>query len=181
SQMFRRDRVEYKTLAQIAKMRRAGLVVARALKQMRAAAASGVTTADLDAVGRQTLEEAGAKSSFLGYHGFPAVACISVNEEIVHGIPGAKVLRAGDVLSIDFGANVEGWHGDAAFSMIVPHTAGADTEESADAADVALVADTQSAMWAGIAAVAKGERVGDIGVAIEEEVASRYGIIREYV
>ena len=179
--MFGRERVEYKTLAEIAKMRRAGLVVARALQAMRDSAADGVTTADLDAVARKVLEEAGAQSSFLGYHGFPATACISVNEEIVHGIPRAKTVRAGDVLSIDFGAIVDGWHGDAAFSMIVPETAGGAVPAHADPGDVALVADTESAMWAGIAAIGHGERVGDIGVAVESEVAGRYGIVREYV
>lgn len=179
--MFGRERVEYKTLAEIAKMRTAGLVVARALAAMRAAAAPGVSTADLDGVGRDVLRDAGAKSSFLGYHGFPAVACISVNAEIVHGIPDAQQLEAGDVLSIDFGAIVDGWHGDSAFSMIVPETAGGPVPAKADPGDVALVADTESAMWAGIAAMAQGERVGDIGAAVEKDVAGRYGIVREYV
>src|SRR5699024_8209609 len=98
-------------------------------------------------LGRQVLADAGAKSSFLGYHGFPAVACISVNEEIVHGIPGAKKLSAGDVLSIDFGAIVDGWHGDSAFSMIVPQEAGGKPPADADRGDSALVADTEAAMW----------------------------------
>lgn len=179
--MFGKQRVEYKTLAQIAKMRKAGLVVADALASMRDAAGAGVTTAELDAVGRRVLDQAGAKSSFLGYHGFPAVACISVNEQIVHGIPGEQKLRAGDVLSIDFGAIVDGWHGDSAFSMVVPEQPGADGSAGADPADVALVADTEAAMWAGIAGMARGERVGDIGAEVEREVAGRYGIIREYV
>lgn len=179
--MFGKQRVEYKTLAQIAKMRKAGLVVADALAHMRAAAAAGVTTSDLDAVGREVLERAGAKSSFLGYHGFPAVACISVNEQIVHGIPGPLKLSAGDVLSIDFGAIVDGWHGDSAFSMIVPETPGGSVPAGVDHGDAALVADTEAAMWSGIAAMATGERVGDIGVAVEAEVSGRYGIVREYV
>jgi len=179
--MFRKERVEYKTLAQIAKMRTAGLVVAAALEAMRNAAADGVTTAQLDAVGREVLAENNAKSSFLGYHGFPAVACISVNDQIVHGIPNGQKLSAGDVLSIDFGAIVDGWHGDSAFSMIVPQQPGGQPPASTDQGDLALVADTEAAMWAGIAAMASGERVGDIGAAIEKEVAGRYGIVREYV
>src|SRR5690625_2038124 len=162
-------------------MRTAGLVVARALAAMPAAAAPGVSTADLAGVGRDVLREAGAKSSFLSYRGFPAVACISVNAEIVHGIPDEQQLEAGDVLSIDFGAIVDGWHGDSAFSMIVPETAGGGVPAHADPGDVALVADAESAMWAGIAAIGHGERVGDIGVAVESEVAGRYGIVREFV
>lgn len=179
--MFGRPRVQYKTLAQIASMRKAGLVVAKSLAAMRETAAPGVSTSDIDQVAREVLSTEGADSSFLGYHGFPAVACISVNEEIVHGIPGSRTLDAGDVLSIDFGAIIDGWHGDSAFSMVVPEVAGGPVPANADPSDVALVNDTETAMWAGIAAFATGERVGDIGVAVENSAAGRYGIIREYV
>src|SRR5690625_4499927 len=163
--MFGRERVEYKTLAEIAKMRTAGLVVARALAAMRAAAAPGVSTADLDGVGRDVLREAGAESSFLGDHGFPAVACVSVDAESVRGIWDGQRLEAGGVLAMDFGAIVDGSHGDLAWSMVAPETAGGPVPAKADPGDVRLGADTESAMWAGIAAMGQGERVGDIGAA----------------
>src|SRR2546428_11903936 len=98
-------------------MRRAGRVVAEMLARCRGAARPGVTTADLDRVAREVLERRGARSNFLGYHGFPAVICTSPNEMIVHGIPGDYRLQEGDILSIDCGAIVEGYHGDAAFTM----------------------------------------------------------------
>src|SRR5579875_2500904 len=112
------DRIEIKSDDQIAIMRRAGLVVARALREMADAAAPGVSTADLDAVAREVLKDAGATSSFLHYDigngPYPAVICASVNDRIVHGIPSAgEKLADGDLISIDFGAIVDGWHGDA--------------------------------------------------------------------
>ena len=146
--MFGREKIEYKTPEQVRAMRRAGLVVADIHAALRAAVAPGMTTADLDAVSAEVLERAGARSNFLGYQGFPATACISVNEEIVHGIPGDRVIQDGDVVSFDCGAVVDGWHGDAAFSMVVGHAA---------AEDLALVETTEAAMWAGIAALATGE------------------------
>src|SRR5690606_16144847 len=108
-------------------MRRAGAVVAEMHDKIRAAVRPGATTADLDAVGREVLERRGATSNFLGYHGYPAVICASVNEMIVHGIPGAQVLEEGDIIGIDCGAVVDGWHGDAAFTTGV----GVIDEESA--------------------------------------------------
>ena len=100
-------------------MRRAGLVVAETLELLREAVRPGVTTADLDAVAEQHIRSRGATPNFLNYHGFPATICASVNEEIVHGIPGERVLHAGDIVSIDCGAIVEGWHGDAAITVPV--------------------------------------------------------------
>ncbi|MFZ5872175.1 MAG: M24 family metallopeptidase, partial [Actinomycetota bacterium] len=117
--MFGRERIEYKTREQVLVMRRAGLVVARALDAVRAALRPGVTTAELDAVAEDVIRSAGAVPSFKGYHGFPASVCVSVNEEVVHGIPGSRVVAAGDLVSVDCGAIVEGWHGDAAFSAVV--------------------------------------------------------------
>jgi methionyl aminopeptidase len=182
--MFGRERIELKTPEQMLLMRRAGLVVADAHAAIRDRVAAGVTTADLDAVAAQVLADAGASSSFLGYHGYPAVLCVSVNDEVVHGIPGERVLEPGDVVSADFGAIVDGWHGDAAFSMIVPGAAPND-------ADVELVATTQSAMWAGIAALATGDRLGAVGEAVEDVVDAaaaagrnggiRYGVVEDYV
>ena len=110
----RRHAIEIKTPEQLELMRAAGLVVAGALDAVVAALRPGVTTGDLDLVARDYLGDHGATSSFLGYHGFPAVICTSVNEQIVHGIPGAQVIDEGDLVSIDCGAIVQGWHGDAA-------------------------------------------------------------------
>ncbi len=160
-------------------MRRAGLVVASLHEAIRAAAAPGVTTGELDSIAATVLKQAGAKSNFLGYHGFPASVCLSVNEEVVHGIPGSRELSAGDVLSADCGAVIEGWHGDAAFSMVVGEGA---------AHDDALVQITQDAMWAGIAALASAKRVVGVGVAVEAEVERarqrsglELGIVTDYV
>jgi methionyl aminopeptidase len=173
--VFGREKIEYKTAEQVQAMRRAGLVVAAAHAAVREAAAPGMTTADLDAVAARVIADAGATPSFLGYHGYPATLCVSVNEEIVHGIPGSRVLQPGDVVSVDCGAIVDGWHGDAAFTIVLA---------DADPADVALSDTTEQAMWAGIAALAKGERVGGVGEAVEDVVAAApttYGIVQEYV
>lgn len=173
--MFGRGRIEIKTREQVTTMRRAGLVVAEAHEAVRAAARPGVTTAELDAVAAEVIAAAGAKPSFLGYHGYPAVLCVSVNDEIVHGIPGDRVLEPGDVVSVDCGAVVDGWHGDAAFTVVLPE---------ADPADEALSRATEDAMWAGIAALATGERLGVVGEAVEaavERSGGGYGIVQEYV
>lgn len=178
--MFGREKVEYKTPEQIAVMRRAGLVVADALDAVRSALVPGTTTAQLDAIAEDVIRSAGATPSFLGYHGYPASLCVSVNDEIVHGIPGSRVLQPGDVVSVDCGAVVDGWHGDSAFSTVL---------DTADPADVALVATTQDAMWAGIAALATGERLSAVGEAVEDVVeaaAARtgdapLGIVEDYV
>ena len=168
------ERIELKTPDQIALMREAGLVVARALAAMRAAVAPGVSTADLDAIARAVLREAGASSSFLGYHGYPAVICASVNDRVVHGIPSPREkLAAGDVISIDFGAIVEGWHGDSAITVPV----GEVTPEVA-----ALSAACERSMWDGLAAARSGARLSDISHAIETSIrgGGRYGIVAGY-
>lgn len=174
--------VEYKSPDDIRAMRRAGLVVAAIHEALRAAARPGITTAELDEVSAQVTREAGATSNFLGYHGFPATVCISVNEEIVHGIPGSRELRAGDLVSFDCGAIVDGWHGDAAFTMVVGD------ESEADPGDVALSRVTEEAMWDAIAALATGRRLDVVGAAVEDAVARAeaagegpYGIIEDYV
>src|SRR4029453_2464033 len=154
---FGQPRIEYKNNAQMRKMHEAGLVLARALDAAVEAAAPGVTTRELDAVFAAVLNDAGAKSNFLGYHGFPATICTSVNEEVVHGIPGDKVLQDGDIISIDGGAIVNGWHSDSARTVIV----GTPDPEDQRLSDV-----TETALWHGIAALAKGKFVGDIGNAI---------------
>ena len=176
--MFGRDRIQYKTPEQVLAMRRAGLVVADALDAVRQALAPGVTTADLDDVSAAVIAGHGAVPSFKGYHGFPATLCVSVNHEVVHGIPGSKVLRAGDLVSVDCGAVVDGWHGDSAFSAIVD---GDDVDPRRRELDQALVDTTQACMWAGIAALRVGGHLGDVGAAIQDRAGDHYGIVEDYV
>jgi methionyl aminopeptidase len=167
-----RSRIEIKTPEQLASMRRAGLVVADALAAVAEAAAPGVTTAELDEVARGVIFGAGATSNFLGYHGFPAVICASVNDEVVHGIPGHRRLAPGDLLSVDCGAVVDGWHGDAAITVAIG-------EVSQQAADLSEA--TRRALWDGIAAVRPGARLTDIGAACEAAIGGRYGMVIDYV
>jgi len=172
------ERIEAKTPEQIRLMRAAGLVVADALDAVRAALRPGVTTLELDGIAEHVIRSAGAAPSFRGYGRppYPATTCISVNDEVVHGIPGPRVVRAGDVVSVDCGAVLAGWHGDAAFTVIVAPEEAPDP----DPGDEALVDATEQAMWHGIAAIADGHRLVDIGAAIEDWVAGRFGIVEEY-
>lgn len=165
--------IQLKTPAEIAKMREAGLVVAEGLAQMRAAVAPGVSTADLNDVGAKVLKDAGAIGSFLNYHGFPAVICASVNEEIVHGIPKPdRVLKEGDVVSLDFGAIVDGWHGDAAVTVGV----GEISPEARKLLDVC-----EESLWRGLAAASLGGRLTDISHGIEEYIRPfGFGIVEGY-
>ncbi|HMK99100.1 MAG TPA: type I methionyl aminopeptidase [Acidimicrobiales bacterium] len=158
---------------EIAKMRRAGQVVAEMHEATRAAAKPGVTTAELDAVARQVLERRGARSNFLNYRGFPAVICTSPNDMIVHGIPGSYLLAEGDLLSVDCGAIVEGYHGDAAFTMAV----GQVSPEAARLVEV-----TERSLWAGIDQLRPGRRLHEVGRAVQQ-VAEEAGfsVVREYV
>jgi methionyl aminopeptidase len=170
-----RDRgVQIKTPAQIDTMRRAGLVVGETLELLREAVRPGISTSDLDAIAEESIRAAGATPSFLGYHGFPASICTSVNDEVVHGIPGARVLSEGDVISIDCGAIVEGWHGDAATTVAVGET-------SPDVRRLMTV--TEESLWRGIAAARLGGRVTDISHAVESHVrgCGDYGILEDYV
>lgn len=165
--------VTVKTAEQVQLMRGAGLVVAQALAQMSAAVAPGVTTGELDRISSQVIAEAGAVPSFLGYHGFPATICASVGAEVVHGIPSdARALREGELVSIDCGAVLEGWHGDAAVTVPV-----------GDCAPelLALCAATERALWAGVASVAPGGRLSDVGAAIEQLLRPLgYGLVQDY-
>jgi methionyl aminopeptidase len=173
--MFRkRDAIEIKSPEQFTRMRAAGLVVATALRAVSEAVTPGITTKELDAIAHSCISEMGATPSFLGYHGFPAVICTSVNDEVVHGIPGPRVLHEGDLISIDCGAIVDGWHGDAAVSVLV----GAVTAEVAELSRV-----TEASMWAGLAKARAGGRLSDIGHAVEQVIiaAGDYGIVEEYV
>ena len=167
------EKVEIKTPEQIDAMRRAGLVVGRTLEVLRTSARAGVSTAELDAIAEDSIRSAGATPSFLGYQGFPASICTSVNDEVVHGIPGPRVLADGDLVSIDCGAIVDGWHGDAAVTVAI----GAVSAEL-----TTLMAVTEEAMWRGIAAARLGGRVSDISHAVERHVhgAGRYGILEDY-
>ncbi len=170
-----RDRgLEIKSAAQIATMRRAGLVVAETLELLRTCIRPGMTTGELDRLAQTYIRDSGATPSFLGYHGFPASLCVSVNDEVVHGIPGARVLQVGDLVSIDCGAIVDGWHGDAATTVALGDVPG---EQQA------LLDVCEAALWQGIAAARLGGRVSDISAAIEGHVRSSgaYGIVEDYV
>ncbi|MFE3126146.1 type I methionyl aminopeptidase [Streptomyces hydrogenans] len=177
--------VQIKTPEQIAKMREAGLVVAAIHAATREAAVPGATTKDLDEVARKVIADHGAKSNFLGYGGFPATICTSVNEVVVHGIPDEKtVLKDGDIISIDAGAIVDGWHGDAAYTAFVG------TGHAPELVELSRV--TEESMWAGIAAMRVGARLVDISKAIESYIKrqprpavgdhslGKYGIVEDY-
>lgn len=154
-------------------MRRAGKVVAEMHSVIRDALVPGVTTAQLDLAARNVLERRGATSNFLGYHGFPAVICASPNDVVVHGIPNDDVLVDGDIISIDCGAVVEGWHGDAAFTAAVG-TIDADCQKLIDVADASLLA--------AIDTMIVGGRLSDIGNAVQGLVEGEgFGVVREYV
>ena len=154
-------------------MRRAGKVVAEMHEVTRAAAKPGVTTRQIDAVAREVLERRGATSNFLGYHGFPAVICTSPNDMIVHGIPGDYRLKEGDILSIDCGAIVDGYHGDAAFTMAVGEVSPLARR---------LIDVTERSLWAGIAELRKGNRLHEVGRAVQKVVEQAgFSVVREYV
>ncbi|MGH3401830.1 MAG: type I methionyl aminopeptidase [Streptosporangiaceae bacterium] len=172
----RRDRsFEIKTPAQLALMREAGLVVAAALSATVRAVEPGISTAELDAIAERVIREAGAVPSFKGYLGFPATICTSVNDEVVHGIPHPEVrLAAGDLISIDCGAIVGGWHGDAAVTVgvgpVTPAQAG-------------LLETCERALWQGLSRAVAGGRLSDISAAVEAEASAPgdYGIVEDYV
>lgn len=160
---------QIKTLEQVRRMRAAGLIVAESLAAVRDAVAPGVTALELDQIAHGIITGHGAVPSFLGYHGFPASTCISVDEQVVHGIPlAATVLQEGSIVSIDCGAILEGWHGDAAITVPV----GSISPELAELSRV-----TEEALWAGLAAAVAGNRLDAIGVAVEDTVRPHgYGI-----
>jgi methionyl aminopeptidase len=161
-----------RSAAELRLMRRAGQVVAEMHERIRAAIRPGVTTGELDRIGREVLERRGASSNFLGYHGYPAVICVSVNEVVVHGIPGGRRLEEGDLVAVDCGAIVEGWHGDAAFTAPV----GTVDEESRR-----LVAAVDAALAAAVAAMVAGHRLGDVSHAVERVIeGAGFGIVRDY-
>jgi methionyl aminopeptidase len=164
--------ITFKKAEDFARMRHAGRVVARIHQEVRAAAAPGVTLLDLDAIAARIIEEGRCTPNFLNYHGFPANTCLSVNNEIVHGIPSKRPLEEGDILGLDAGAIFEGWHADAAISFGIG-------EISDDARRLMEV--TERALWVGIELTRPGVRLGDIGAAISAVAEPHgYGVVREY-
>ena len=165
--------IQLKTLDELKVMRRAGLLVGETLALLKNSIKVGMRTDALDAIAAANIKRGGGTSNFKGYHGFPATICISVNEEIVHGIPGDRVIEDGDVVSIDCGAIIDGWHGDAAFSVGVGNV---------DPADQKMMDVCEESMWRGIAAGRLGAKLSDIGHAIESYTDSqgKYGILQEY-
>ena len=165
--------IQIKNFEQLKSMRKAGLVVAHTLNLIRDSAEIGMTTVDLDLLAVRSLDKYGATSSFKGYHGYPSVICASVNEEVVHGIPNKRVIQDGDILSVDFGAIIDGWHGDAAISIGFGNV---------EPADQKLMDVCEESMWQGIAAGKNGGKLTDISEAVERYIKSQgsYGILREY-
>ena len=172
---FRDRGIEIKTPDQIEKMRVAGLLTGQTLEVLRDAVRPGVTTGELDAIAEDHIRSGGGIPSFKGYSQppFPGSICASVNDQVVHGIPGDRVLAEGDVISIDCGAIVDGWHGDAAITVPVGEVPAEVTE---------LMRVTEGSMWAGFAAARLGGRVSDISHAVESYVRERgdYGILEEF-
>ena len=165
--------ITIKSREEIDAMRAAGAIVGTVLGLLRDAVEPGITTRELDAIAYKEIMRQGAKPTFKGYRGFPASICASINDEIVHGIPGKKVLKDGDIIKMDVGATLDGFIGDAAISVAV----GSSTSE-ADA----LMEDTRAGLMEGIKAALPGNRIGDIGAAVQAYGESRgYGIVREFV
>jgi methionyl aminopeptidase len=171
--------IELKSPGELEAMRASGLLVAQTLKLLTEHVRAGVSTEELDELAEQNIRDAGAVPSFKGYHGFPATICSSVNEQVVHGIPGTgQVLAEGDLISVDCGAVLDGWHGDSAVTVPV----GAVTQINLE-----LSKATRDALYAGIAAAVVGARLGDISHAIETDIAvsggrhgRRYGVVADY-
>ena len=157
---------------EVAVMREAGRIVATVLEVLRSQVRPGMRTEELDVIAAKEIKRLGARPSFQGYRGFPANLCVSVNDEVVHGIPGERVLHEGDIVSLDFGAIFQGFQGDAAITV----GAGTVSPEATE-----LMETTEGALKAGIAAACPGARLGDISAAIEHYAESRgYSVVREY-
>jgi methionyl aminopeptidase len=165
--------IQIKTLDELKVMRRAGLLVGQTLELLHSSVKVGMRTDALDSIAAANIKRGGGTSNFNGYHGFRGVICVSINDEIVHGIPGERVIEDGDIVSLDCGAIIDGWHGDAAISIGMGKV---------DTADQKLMDVCEESMWQGIAAGSLGARLSDIGYAIEQYVKSqgKYGILQEY-
>jgi len=162
-----------KSPREIAIMREAGRVVAAVIEALTEAVSPGVTTRELNEVADRELKKHGAVSAFKGYRGFPASICTSINEEVVHGIPGSRILKAGDIISLDVGAILDGFYGDAAVTLPVGKIS---------AEGQRLIETTEEALKAGIAAARSGARLGDVSAAIQNYAESRnFSVVREYV
>lgn len=182
--MFRRS--IYKTPAQLRSMVEPGLITAAALDAVRPLIRAGVSTLELDTAAERAITARGAESNFQLVKGYHHTICVSVNEQVVHGIPGELVLRPGDIVSVDCGAQFEGWNGDSAITVVVPD----DTRPDVVANREELSRVTEGSMWAGIAAMATASHLGEVGAAIQEYIEAQgpsavsgetYGILREYV
>ncbi|MFE1666262.1 type I methionyl aminopeptidase [Microbacterium sp. P02] len=170
----------YKTPAQLRAMVEPGLITADALAAVRALVAPGVTTLELDAAASAVITDRGAKSNFQMVRGYRHTICSSVNEQVVHGIPGDRVLEPGDILSIDAGAEYKGWNGDSAFTIVIPD----ETRPEVVAEREELSRVTEGSLWAGIAALATAAHLGEVGAAIQAHIDATghgYGILRDYV
>ncbi|GAA3940815.1 type I methionyl aminopeptidase [Microbacterium soli] len=182
--MFRKS--IYKTPAQLRSMVEPGLITAAALDAVRPLMRAGVTTAELDAAAERVILQRGAESNFKLVRGYRHTTCVSVNEQVVHGIPGELMLQPGDIVSVDCGAQYQGWNGDSARTFVVPDPAR--PELVARRQELSRV--TEGSMWAGIAAMASATHVGQVGAAIQDHIEAQgpsavsgatYGILREYV
>jgi methionyl aminopeptidase len=163
-----------KSPEEIEKMRRAGRIVAETREKVMSAVRPGITTAELDRVGEEHITRAGAVPNFKGYRGFPASICTSINDQIVHGIPGDRTLREGDLVSLDFGAIWEGYHADSAVSLFCGEPPSAEAEK--------LVRVTEEALEAGISQIRPGKRLSDIGSTVQQVVeGAGFSVVREYV
>lgn len=162
-----------RSAAELERLARVNALVARVLAELTAMIAPGVTTAEVDAVAERRLQEAGAEPAFKGYHGFPATICASVNEQVVHGIPSARKLKAGDIISVDLGAKLDGFYGDSAVTVAVGHV-------SAEATKLLEV--TKQSLHEALAVVKAGARLSDIGAAVQRHVeANGFSVVREFV
>jgi methionyl aminopeptidase len=164
-----------KSASEIEKMRRSGRIVRQVLEHLRGLVAPGATTMDLEHAAEEKIKELGAKPAFKGYYDYPCVLCTSINEEIVHGIPSAKkVLKAGDIVSIDCGVVLDGYYGDAAITVPVGDSVGPELKK--------LLEVTEASLYRGIEAARVGNSVGDVGAAVQELVeANGFSVVREFV
>ena len=166
--------IVYKSREEIDKMRRAGRIVAATIDAVLEKVRSGTSTKALDAVAERVIRKEGATPSFLGYRGYPASLCASINDQIVHGIPGERIIEEGDVVSLDFGALWEGFHGDSAVSVVVGKACSPEAQE--------LVRVTEEALNAGIAQIKAGGHLSDVGHAVQEVAeGAGFSVVREYV
>jgi methionyl aminopeptidase len=166
--------IVYKSADEIDKMRRAGRIVAATIDAVLERVRSGTSTKALDAVAEQVIRKEGATPSFLGYRGYPASLCASINDQIVHGIPGERIIEEGDIVSLDFGAIWEGFHGDAAVSVVVGKAGSPEAEE--------LVRVTEEALNAGIAQIKAGGHLSDVSHAVQQVAeGAGFSVVREYV